>query len=168
MWQSSCADSVRLPPKLPNTTSFHTIPIIWTKKVSSLGYFRTKRVFIQAYFESGKLLGAGQDGNREWITILATVSMDGSYLPPSTPSTIYLAISSNLQGVLNPGFTETMTRHVDIRKVTRSNVDVARDGTPSWSGTRSHPPRRPAEILLWNSEYLRTAIAALCAVDPHF
>lgn len=55
---------------------------------------KTKRVFTRASFESGKLLGAGQDGNREWITILATICMDGSYLPPSV---IYQATSGNLQ-----------------------------------------------------------------------
>ena len=62
---------------------------------------KTKRVFTQAYFESGKLLGAGQDGNREWITILATICMDGSYLPPSI---IYQATSGNLQDTWLDGF----------------------------------------------------------------
>jgi len=55
---------------------------------------KAKRVFTQAYLESGKLLSAGQDGNREWITLLATIYIDGSYLPPSI---IYQALSRNLQ-----------------------------------------------------------------------
>ena len=40
------------------------------------------------------MLGAGQDGSREWIIILATICIDGTYLPPSL---IYQAISGNLQ-----------------------------------------------------------------------
>ena len=40
------------------------------------------RIFNKDSFEKGRTLGALQDGNREWITILATVCADGSYLPP--------------------------------------------------------------------------------------
>ena len=46
------------------------------------------------FFQSGKLLGAGQDGNREWITLLASICMDGTYLPPAI---VYRAASGNLQ-----------------------------------------------------------------------
>ena len=35
-----------------------------------------------------------QDGNREWITILATIYADGSHL---SPGLIYQAISGNIQ-----------------------------------------------------------------------
>jgi hypothetical protein len=35
-----------------------------------------------------------QDGNREWITVVATICADGLYL---SPSLIYAAISGNLQ-----------------------------------------------------------------------
>lgn len=38
--------------------------------------------------------GAGQDGNREWITIVGTICMDGSYLPPTI---IYQSETGNLQ-----------------------------------------------------------------------
>jgi hypothetical protein len=55
---------------------------------------KLKRVFNREYFASGKLLGAGQDGNREWVTILACICMDGTYLPPSV---IYQALSGNIQ-----------------------------------------------------------------------
>lgn len=51
---------------------------------------KSKRVFTKDV----KIEGSGQDGNREWITILATICMDGSFLPPSI---IYQAISDNLQ-----------------------------------------------------------------------
>jgi hypothetical protein len=55
---------------------------------------KAKRVFTKAHFNKGKLLGAGQDGNREWVTVLAAICMDGTSLPPSI---IYQALSGNLQ-----------------------------------------------------------------------
>jgi len=57
---------------------------------------KAKRVFTRKYWESGKLIGSGQDGNREWITLLATICMDGSFLPPAL---IYPAETGNLQDV---------------------------------------------------------------------
>jgi hypothetical protein len=50
-------------------------------------------VFIKEAFNKGKLIRAGQDGNREWITVLATICMDGTFLPPAI---IYQAVSSNI------------------------------------------------------------------------
>jgi len=55
---------------------------------------KTRRVFSLKHSDSGKLLGAGQDGNREWITLIATICMDGTFLPPAL---IYQAVSGNLQ-----------------------------------------------------------------------
>lgn len=51
---------------------------------------KTKRV----WSKSTEIRGAGQDGNREWITIMATICMDGSSLPPTV---IYQSDSGNLQ-----------------------------------------------------------------------
>ena len=39
---------------------------------------KTKRV----WSKSTEIRGASQDGNREWITIVATICMDESFLPP--------------------------------------------------------------------------------------
>jgi hypothetical protein len=39
-------------------------------------------------------LGAGQDGNREWITCLATICMDETNIPPTL---IYQATTGNLR-----------------------------------------------------------------------
>ena len=47
-------------------------------------------------YEKGKLLDAGQGGSQEWVTILTTISMDESFLPPSF---IYQAASGNLQDI---------------------------------------------------------------------
>ena len=55
---------------------------------------KVQRVFTKEAFKKGKLIGAGQDGNREWITVLATICMDGTFLPPAI---IYQAVSSNIQ-----------------------------------------------------------------------
>ena len=37
---------------------------------------KTKRVFSKGT----EIRGTGQDGNREWIIVVATISIDGSYL----------------------------------------------------------------------------------------
>jgi len=55
---------------------------------------RMKRVFNIEHYASGKLRGAGEDGNREWITLLACICADGTALPPSV---IYSAVTGNLQ-----------------------------------------------------------------------
>lgn len=55
---------------------------------------KTRRIFNLEHWASGKLRGAGEDGNREWITLVACISADGSYLPPSV---IYSAKTGNLQ-----------------------------------------------------------------------
>ena len=43
---------------------------------------KTKRVFDINHLCSGILIGAGQDGNREWITLIGSICMDGTYPPP--------------------------------------------------------------------------------------
>jgi DDE superfamily endonuclease len=55
---------------------------------------KSKRIYTKSEAVRGKLLGAGQDGNREWITVIASICADGTSLPPGL---IYQAISGNLQ-----------------------------------------------------------------------
>jgi hypothetical protein len=55
---------------------------------------KTQRIFTREAQEKGKLLGAGQDGNRSWITCLATICMDGTTVPPVL---IYQATTGNIQ-----------------------------------------------------------------------
>ena len=43
---------------------------------------RVKRVFSKAAFESGKIKNIIQDRNREWITVIATIYVDGTTLLP--------------------------------------------------------------------------------------
>ena len=43
---------------------------------------RSKRVFSRRMWEKGEVRASLQDGNREWITLLACVCADGSTLPP--------------------------------------------------------------------------------------
>jgi hypothetical protein len=55
---------------------------------------KVRRVFSKDAFTKGRVQNVSQDGNREWITILATICADGSHL---SPGLIYQAISSNIQ-----------------------------------------------------------------------
>ena len=55
---------------------------------------KTRRIFNSEAYRKGLLKGAGQDGNREWITLIASICMDGTAL---SPAIIYQAESGNLQ-----------------------------------------------------------------------
>jgi hypothetical protein len=57
---------------------------------------KVQRIFPKALIARQKLLGTGQDGNREWITIVATICADGTSLPPAL---IYKAVSGDLQDI---------------------------------------------------------------------
>jgi hypothetical protein len=54
----------------------------------------SKRYFNASEYSSSRLKGAGQDGNREWITIIASVCQEG---PPLPPAIIYAAATNNHQ-----------------------------------------------------------------------
>ena len=43
---------------------------------------KVKRVFSRAAFKSGRIKYIIQDGNREWITLIATIYIDGTHLSP--------------------------------------------------------------------------------------
>jgi hypothetical protein len=53
---------------------------------------KDKRIYTKSEAVWGKLLRAGQDGNGEWITVIASICTDGTSLPPGL---IYQATSSN-------------------------------------------------------------------------
>jgi hypothetical protein len=55
---------------------------------------KMKRVFSRRRYDQGEIKQIIQDGNREWITTIACICADGSYL---TPSLIYQAASGNIQ-----------------------------------------------------------------------
>ncbi|KAF7572881.1 hypothetical protein PtrM4_077860 [Pyrenophora tritici-repentis] len=55
---------------------------------------KMKRVFSRRRYESGEMKTLLQDGNREWITLLACICAGGSAL---TPALIYQAASGNIQ-----------------------------------------------------------------------
>jgi len=54
----------------------------------------TRRIFSRQQWEEGKLLGACQDGNRSWITLLACIGQD---LEPLPPMLIYQGKEGNFQ-----------------------------------------------------------------------
>ena len=53
-----------------------------------------RRVYSKEAFQKGNIIAAGQDGNREWITLVASICMDGSWIPPTL---IYQAVSGDVQ-----------------------------------------------------------------------
>jgi hypothetical protein len=55
---------------------------------------RSKRVFSRRQYEEGKIKAHIQDGNREWITLLACICADGSHIEPSL---IYQSVSGSIQ-----------------------------------------------------------------------
>lgn len=55
---------------------------------------KTRRTYKISELRKGRLRGVGQDGNREWITLMASGYIDGTSLPPTI---IYQAVSGNLQ-----------------------------------------------------------------------
>jgi hypothetical protein len=55
---------------------------------------RSKRIFSRRLYEEGKIKAHIQDGNREWITLLACICADGSALDPAI---IYQSASGSIQ-----------------------------------------------------------------------
>jgi hypothetical protein len=55
---------------------------------------KTQRVFTKDLYKQGKLVGPGQDGSREWITVVTIICADGTSL---SPTLIYKAVSGNLE-----------------------------------------------------------------------
>jgi hypothetical protein len=83
-------NSNRLLKKSPNMVSSDITATTWTK-IGKLQ--KTKRIFNLEHWASGKLMGAGEDGNREWITLIGCICADGHYIPPSV---IYSAKTGNV------------------------------------------------------------------------
>jgi hypothetical protein len=54
----------------------------------------TQKVFTKDLYKQGKLVGAGQDGSRDGITVVATICADGTNL---SPALIYKAVSGDLR-----------------------------------------------------------------------
>lgn len=55
---------------------------------------KAQRVFTKDLYKQGKLVETGQDGSREWITVVATICADETSL---SPTLIYKAVSGNLR-----------------------------------------------------------------------
>jgi hypothetical protein len=55
---------------------------------------KQRRIFSKDAFEKGRIIGATHDGNREWITVLATICADGTWIPPAL---IYASQSGDIQ-----------------------------------------------------------------------
>ena len=55
---------------------------------------KMRQVYSRKEMKKKRLLGASQNGNRDWITLLGAVCADGTALPPAL---IYGASSGNIQ-----------------------------------------------------------------------
>jgi hypothetical protein len=55
---------------------------------------RSKRIFGKALYEDGRRRNTIQGGLREWITLLACICADGSYLQPAL---VYQSTSGSIQ-----------------------------------------------------------------------
>lgn len=55
---------------------------------------KAKRIVSRKQFEQKKIIGNTQDGNREWLTVVACICADGTHLPPGL---IYQAKTGNIQ-----------------------------------------------------------------------
>ena len=55
---------------------------------------RTKRIFSKRQYTKKEVTSSLRDGNREWVTLLATVCADGSALPPAI---IFQSANSTIQ-----------------------------------------------------------------------
>lgn len=65
------------------------------KKGFLIGFLKkSRRVFAKKAYNAGRASNIVQDGNREWITILAAICADGTRL---LPGLIYQAVSGNIQ-----------------------------------------------------------------------
>jgi hypothetical protein len=53
----------------------------------------TKRYFTGLEFTKGRLKGSGQDVNREWVTVIASICQDMTALPPLV---VYTAATNNI------------------------------------------------------------------------
>ncbi|KAF2838465.1 DDE-domain-containing protein [Patellaria atrata CBS 101060] len=62
---------------------------------------KSRRIYSKAAFESGRVKGIAQDGNREWITVLATICADGTAIPPGI---IYPSESGAIQDTWLEGY----------------------------------------------------------------
>src|ERR1700712_4671372 len=67
---------------------------------------KTHRIFTKRTFEGNGDARAGQDGNREWVTILAAICADETSL---SPAVIYKAASGDIQDDWLQDFDPTST-----------------------------------------------------------
>jgi hypothetical protein len=68
---------------------------------------RSKRVFSRALWESKQVTDSLQDGNREWISVIACICADGTTLPPGL-------IFEGLHGNIRDTWVEEITEETPI------------------------------------------------------
>jgi DDE superfamily endonuclease len=87
-----------------------------------------KRIVAVSQFKSKKLLGAKQDGNREFISLLACISADGTAIPPGL---IYQGESGDLQDVWLEEFGDSEKAYFGVSRKGWTNEELGM----SWLST---------------------------------
>ncbi len=85
--------------QLSSKIDFYKVEPEHTYNIDEKGFMiravgRQKRIFSKRLFKKEQFNQMLQDGNREWINLLACVCADGTALPPAL---IYAADSNNIQ-----------------------------------------------------------------------
>jgi hypothetical protein len=81
-----------------------------------------KRIMTRQAYEQGRVKAAKQDGSREFISLLATICVDGTHLPPAL---IYQGTSGDLQNSWVDALTERDEAFFTSSKSGWSNNDFA-------------------------------------------
>jgi hypothetical protein len=63
---------------------------------------RSKRIFSRALWERKQVTDSLQDGNREWISVLACICADGTALPPGL---VFEGLHGNIRDTWVEGIT---------------------------------------------------------------
>jgi hypothetical protein len=71
---------------------------------------KSVKVFARYLFENGSLIGVNEDGNREWITLMAAICADGTWVPPTL---IYAGVQGSLRDTWLDGF-DTGAHHCNF------------------------------------------------------
>ena len=77
---------------------------------------KSKRVFRSSFYEKRRRPQSLQDGNGEWVTVLASVCADGTALPPG------LFLSGKNNTIQSSWECHRLTRHQNFKRYARGTT----------------------------------------------
>ncbi|XP_044717893.1 uncharacterized protein HRG_08535 [Hirsutella rhossiliensis] len=114
----------------------------------------TKRVVPREALRRGKLVGASQDGNREFITLIAAICADYSYLPPAL---IYKGESKDFQDTWLEDFDHSSERSPEHQRNWRHNMSSYNTKIEIYrKRSNLHIKKGNAERWNWRGDVRRT------------